>query len=107
MHRSVAGVADGTKGKIFSVFAFNNFATSLADASLQKGDFVAFRSPYIEQSTRYRIEEQCHVLQARLGIPQRTGAMIFFVRNREVSVTVLLGFCMFVLNVAVTFTSTL
>jgi hypothetical protein len=97
---SVTVTADSHKGKFFSVFAFNNFATSLADASLQKGDFIAFRSPYIEQNTRHSIEQNCHGLQVRMGIPPRTGAKIFFVRNSKVSVNVLIGFYMFILNMA-------
>ncbi|XP_023713867.1 uncharacterized protein LOC111867891 isoform X3 [Cryptotermes secundus] len=73
------------KGKFFSLYAFNEFATSLADARLRKGDFAAFRSAYVEENTRYRIEKGCHDLQARIGIPPRTGAKIFFVRKSQIT----------------------
>jgi hypothetical protein len=86
---SVAVTVNCHKGKFFSLYAFNEYATLLADACLQKGDFVAFRSAYLEENTRYRIEKDCHDLQARIGIPARTGAKIFFVRKSQITVSVL------------------
>jgi hypothetical protein len=88
-NNSVAVTVNCHKGKFFSLYAFNEFATSLADACLQKGDFVAFRSAYVEENTRYRIEKDCHDLQARIGIPPRTGAKVFFIRKSQISVSVL------------------
>jgi hypothetical protein len=93
---SVAVTVNCHRGKCFSLYAFNKFATSLADACLQKGDFAAFRSAYIEENTRYRIEKGCHDLQARMGIPPRTGAKIFFIRKSQITVSVHL--CFFVLR---------
>jgi hypothetical protein len=86
------------KGKLFNLYAFNTFATSLADAHLQKGDFVAFRSAYIEENTRYRIENECHDLQARIGIPSLPGSKIFFIRKSQITVSVFIWFCMNVLE---------
>jgi hypothetical protein len=86
---SVAVTVNCHKGKFFSLYAFNEFSTSLADARLQKGDFAAFRSAIVEENTRYRIEKDCHDLQARIGIPPQTGAKIFFIRKSQIIVSVL------------------
>jgi hypothetical protein len=83
---------------VFTLYAFNKFATSLADAGLRKGDFAAFRSAYIEENTKYHIENGCHDLQARMGIPPRAGAKIFFIRRSRHTVSVLMWFCVNVLE---------
>lgn len=67
---------------------------------MQKGDFAAFRSAYIEENTKYRIESDCHDLQARIGIPPRAGAKIFFIRKSEITVSVLVWFYVNVLEAA-------
>lgn len=95
---SVVVTVDCQKGKLFNVYAFNKFATSLADARLQKGDFAAFRSAYIEENTKYRVEIDCHDLQARMGIPPRPGAKVFFIRKSRMTVSVLIWFIVNVLE---------
>jgi hypothetical protein len=61
------------------LYAFNEFVTSLADACLHKGDFAAFFSPCIWESSWYRIEEGCHHLEAHKGIPEQPSAKIMCV----------------------------
>jgi hypothetical protein len=58
------------KGQLFSVYGFNKFVTSLADACLRKGDLAAFCSPCIWESSQYEIKEGCHHLEAHIGMPE-------------------------------------
>jgi len=77
------------------VYAFNKFATSLADAHLCKGDFAAFRSACVCESSKYRIEKACHHLEAHIGIPKQPSAKIFYAGSTHVTVSLLLYFCLY------------
>jgi len=77
------------------VYVFNKFATSLADARLRKGDFAAFRSACVCESSKYRIEKAFHHLEAYIGIPEQPSAKIFFAGSAHVTVSVLLYFCLY------------
>jgi len=83
----VAVTIECHRGHLFSVYAFNKFATSLADACLHKGDFAAFCSACICESTKYRIEKGCHHLEAHIGIPEQPSAKIFFAKKTYITVS--------------------
>jgi hypothetical protein len=86
---SVAVTIEGKRGRLFNMYTSNNFATSLADASLHKGDYAAFRSAHIAESTRYRIEKGCHHLEAHIGYHEQPREKIFFTRKPHVTVSLL------------------
>jgi hypothetical protein len=67
------------------VYAYNTFATSLADACLHEGDFAAFCSACIRESSQYRIKEDCHHLEAHIGIPEHPSANIYFSRKPHIT----------------------
>jgi hypothetical protein len=69
------------RGQLFSVYAYNKFATSLTDACLHEGDFAAFCSAGVRKSSQYRIKEDCHHLEAHIGIPEHPSAKIFFFKK--------------------------
>jgi hypothetical protein len=93
---SVAVTIECHRGQLLRVYAFNKFATSLADACLRKGDFAAFCSACVCESSKYRIAKGCHHLEAHIGIPERPSAKIFFARKTHVTVSLLLYFCLYV-----------
>jgi len=93
---SVAVTIKCHRGQLFSVYAFNKFATSLADAFLRKGDFAAFCSACVCESSKYRIEKGCHHLEAHIGIPEQPSAKILFVRKTHITVSLPLYFCLYV-----------
>jgi hypothetical protein len=93
---SVAVTIKCQRGQLFSVYAFNNFATSLADACLRKGDYAAFCSACIRENSQYHIEKGCHHLEAHIGIPEQPNAKIFFARKPHITVSLLLYFCVYV-----------
>ena len=82
--------------QLFSVYAYNKFATSLTDACLNEGDFAAFCSASIRESSQCRIKEGCHHLEAHIGIPEHPSAKIFFSRKPHNTVSLLLYFCLYV-----------
>jgi len=92
---SVAVTIECHRGELFSVYAFNKFATSLADARLRKGDFAAFCSACICESSKYRIEKGYHHLEAHIGIPEQPSAKVFFAGSTHVTVSLLLYFCFY------------
>ena len=94
---SVAVTIECHRGQLFSVYAFNKFATSLADACLRKGDLAAFCSACVCESSKYRIEKGCHHLEAHIGIPEQPSAKIFFART-HITVSLLLYFCLYALE---------
>jgi len=69
------------RGQLLSVYACNKFATSLADVCLHEGDFAAFCSVCVRDSSQYRIKEGCHHLEAHIGIPAHPSVKIFFQEN--------------------------
>ena len=71
------------------MFAFNKFATSLADACLREGDFAAFCSACVQESSQYRIEKGYHHLEAHIGFPEQPSAKIFFARKPHITVSLL------------------
>ena len=83
-------------GQLFSVYTYNKFATSLTDACLHEGDFAAFCSASISESSQYRIKEGCHHLEAHVGFPEDPSAKIFFSRKPHNTVSLLLYFCLYV-----------
>jgi hypothetical protein len=87
---SVAVTIECNRGQLFRVCAFNKFATSLADACLHEGDFVAFCSPCICETSQYRIGKDCHHLEAQIGLPEQPSAKIFFARKPHIIVSLLL-----------------
>ena len=93
---SIAVTIDCHRGLLFRVCAFNKFAMSLADASLHKGDFAAFCSPCIWETSQYCIEKGCHHLEAHIGFPEQPSAKIFFARKPHIIVSLLLYFCLYV-----------
>ena len=86
---SVAVTIDCHRGQLFRVCAFNRFATSLADACLHEGDFAAFCSACIWETSQYRIEKGCHHLEANIGFPEQPSAKIFFARKPHITVSLL------------------
>jgi len=92
---SVAVNIKCVRAQLFTVYVFNKFATLLADARLRKGDFAAFRSACVCESSRYRIEKACHRLEAHIGIPEQPNAKIFFAGSTHVTVSLLLYCCLF------------
>ena len=93
---SIAVTIECHRGQLFRVCAYNNFATSLADACLHKGDFAAFCSPCIWETSQYRIEKGCHHLEAHIGFPEQPSAKIFFARKAHITVSLLLYLCLYV-----------
>jgi len=93
---SVAVTLECRRGQLFRVCAFNKFATSLADACLCKGDFAAFCSACIWETSQYHIEKGCHDLEAHIGFPEHPNAKIFFARKPHITVSLLLYFRLFV-----------
>lgn len=93
---SVAVTIKCHRGQLFSVYAFNKFATSLADACLHKGDFAAFCSACVRENSQYRTEKGCHHLEAHIGIPEQPSAKVFFARKSHMTVSLLLYFCLYV-----------
>jgi hypothetical protein len=81
------------KVQLFTVYAYNKFATSLADACLHEGDIAAFCSACIRESSRYRIEEGRHHLEAHIGMPEQPGAKILFARKSHIKVSLLFCLC--------------
>ena len=71
------------------MFAFNKFATSLADACLREGDFAAFCSACIWETPQYRIEKGCHHLEGHIGFPEQPSAKILFARKPHITVSLL------------------
>ena len=94
---SIAVTIECHRGQLFRVCAYNNFATSLADACLHKGDFAAFCSPCIWETSQYCIEKGCHHLEAHIGFPEQPSAKIFFART-HITVSLLLYFCLYALE---------
>jgi hypothetical protein len=86
---SVAVTNECKTGKLFSMYTFNKFARSLEDACLCKGDFAAFRSPCIGESTRFRIEKGWYDLETHIGFFEEPTAKIFFARKPHVTVSLL------------------
>jgi hypothetical protein len=78
----------------YSLYAFNKFATSLADACLNKGDFAAFCSACICEKSQYQIKEGCHRQVAHIGIPEQPSTKIF-ARKPHVTVRILLYLCLY------------
>jgi hypothetical protein len=93
---SVAVTIECHTGQLFRLCAFNKFATSLADACLHKGDFAAFVSPCVWETSQYRIEKGCHLLEAHIGFPEQPSAKIFFARKPHIAVSLLLFFYLYV-----------
>jgi hypothetical protein len=93
---SVAVTVECRTGLLFRMCAYNNFATSLADACLHKGDVAAFCSPCIWESSQYRIEKGCHHLEAHIGLSEQPSAKIFFARKPHNTVSLLLYLCLYV-----------
>ena len=58
--------------------AYNIFVKSLADACLFEGDFAAFCSACVGESSHYHFKENCHHLEAHIGIPEHPSVKIFF-----------------------------
>jgi hypothetical protein len=96
-NNSVAVTVKCKTGQFFSVYAYNKYATSIADACLNKGDFDAFCSPCVRESARFRIEEGCHHLEAHVGSTEQPNAKILFARKSHdtVSVPFCLCWCVF------------
>jgi len=87
---SIAVTVECHRGQLFRVCAFNKFAVSLADACLHKGDFAAFCSPCIWETSQYHIEKGCHHLEAHTGFPEQPSAKIFFARKLHITGSLLL-----------------